>query len=112
MEKDINSMSIEEIEKLQNELESRKNAIKEQEMKKKRKIVKEKIDGLEQYRDIILSLLNHSRTSCSDDHISNGYIDSLGYAKCSKCHLIEIFNGYYDNGEFDVSFDVTITQVR
>jgi hypothetical protein len=109
---DISSLTLEEIEQMQIGLELRRQALKAEEVDKKRRDIQEKIDSFLPNRDLILSLFDHSRTSCSDKNVSNGFMHSVGYARCSKCHLIEILNGHYDAGEFDISFDVTITKVE
>ena len=67
------------------------------------------IQYLRENKEIILSLIDHSRTSCSDDNCCNGYIISDGFARCNKCFLIEILNGEWGDGDFEVTFDVNIS---
>ena len=49
-----------------------------------------KLDYIRKYQKIILPLLSHNRTSCSDENPCNGY-DGLKY-RCAKCYLIELIN--------------------
>jgi hypothetical protein len=72
---------------------------------------KEELNKLRANKDVILSLLEHSRTSCSDTNVSNGYGSASYGARCSKCHLIEILNSDYEN-EFTVTFDVSIYKIK
>ena len=72
----------------------------------------ERITKYKEEMDIILSLLEHSRKSCSDDNCCNGYITSDGYARCNKCFLIEILNGEWGEGDFEVTFDVHISRTE
>jgi hypothetical protein len=72
---------------------------------------KEELDKLRVNKEIILSLLEHSRTSCSDTNVSNGYSSASYGARCSKCHLIEILNSDYEN-EFVVTFGISIDKIK
>lgn len=89
-----------------------KEEIRQRELAEKKKSVAKHIQYLRENKDIILSLLEHSRTSCSDDNCYNGYITSDGYARCNKCFLIEILNGEYGEGDFEVTFDVHISRTE
>lgn len=96
------------------DLIGQKKQIEEQIEKEKERIREEKIEKSKQFRDsltqeqkeIILSLFNHSRTSCSDEHPCNGWDSYEGYARCKKCALIEYFNDEIWDAEvcFDVDF--------
>lgn len=89
-----------------------KEEIRQSELAEKKKNVANHIQYLRQNKDIILPLLEHSRTSCSDDNCCNGYITSDGYARCNKCFLIEILNGEWGEGDFEVTFDVNISRTE
>ena len=89
-----------------------KEKIRQNELAEKKKTVAKHIQYLRENKDIILSLIDHSRTSCSDDNCCNGYITSDGYARCNKCFLIEILNGEWGDGDFEVAFDVNISRTE
>lgn len=87
-----------------------KEEIRQKELIEKKENVAKHIQYLRENKNIILSLLEHSRTSCNDDNCCNGYITSDGYARCNKCFLIEILNGEWGEGDFEVTFDVHISR--
>lgn len=75
--------------------------------------VLEKINSFsEEQIQFILSLLNHGRTSCSDEMPVNGFIDSYDGVRwrCNKCMLMEILSGRH-GGEYDFQFHVDIFKV-
>ena len=79
------------------------------ELAKKQKAVEEKIASLsDEEKEFILKLIEHTRTSCSDDNTINGW-DGEKF-RCNKCMLMEILNGEH-GGEFDFSFEVYINRV-
>lgn len=90
-------------------IKKEKEEIRENELVEKKKSVAKKIQYLRDNRDIILPLIEHSRTSCSDENYCNGYSSSDGYARCNKCFLIEILNGEWGDGEFEVDFNIGIS---
>ena len=90
---DVSKMSKKELEELSKLVELQKQLLKEQ-------------------KDLILSLIDHSRSSCSDDNVCNGYGSADYGARCTKCHLIELFDQEWNDGEFEVDFDVTITKIQ
>lgn len=53
-------------------------------------------------RPALLGLLQHERTSCSDENPSNGYSTSGrgGYPRCAKCMLMNLSEA--DLGEVDL----------
>ena len=69
-----------------------------------------KLEKLVENKDFVLSLVQHSRTSCSDSDPCNGIVESTGSYRCPRCALIEILNGCFKD-EYAVDFDVTITKV-
>jgi len=109
---DITKMSVQELQELSKQVEKQKELLKEKELNKRKDIAKAKIGKLREQKDLILSLINHSRTSCSDSNICNGYGSADYGARCTKCHLIEIFDKEWDDGGWEVDFDVTITKVQ
>ncbi len=104
---DATNLTLDEIEEIQKVLDKRKTELKLEQINSKRKIAEQHIEILKQYKDIILPLIEHDRTSCSDEDPCNGYYFTDGRARCNKCHLIEILNGYHGNG-FDVRLEVVI----
>lgn len=88
-----------------------RKALKEAELVKEKVVNQEVIAFLREHRNFILSHLNHTCSSCSDDDShKNGYISDRGYARCQKCFLTEILDGLYDADDFKVTFDFTITK--
>lgn len=94
-----------------NRIKEEKDAIHEEELNAKKKEVAKKIDYIREHQDIILPLISHDRTSCSDVNPANGYNCEYG-SRCRKCHLIEILNGEWGAGDFEVDFDVHINQIE
>lgn len=102
-----------------NKIKKEKEEIRQQKISDKRKEVAKKIRYIRDNKDVILPLLKHSRTSCSDEHPCNGCYDySKGYARCNKCWLMEIIDDeWYDendgeNVDFDVEFEVEFHRVE
>lgn len=61
----------------------------------------------------------HSRTSCSDTDIANGFTDSrdsdghLRHPRCGRCALLQIVQGGIEAaGDFDVTFDVHFNEIK
>lgn len=94
-----------------NKIKTQKEEIRQQKIEEKKKEIGKKLDYIREHQDIILSLIKHDRTSCSDDYPCNGYNYNRGYARCNKCYLIEILNGEWEN-EIDVNFSVGFTNVK
>ena len=109
-EKEINDQ-IKELQRKRKEMDDEIKSLEEQALALKREKEAENIKYLREHRDVILGLLHHNRSSCSDENPINGYSSSAGYARCNKCHLIEILDGYYCDGDFEVSFNVNISKV-
>ena len=108
---DVTKLSKQELENLSKEIDQQRQKIKEQELKEYKEEVKAKIEKLRMNKDLLLGLIKHSRTSCSDDNVCNGYGSADYGARCAKCHLIEILNDEWLDGDFDIEIDVTITKV-
>jgi len=109
---DISKMSAQELQELSEQLEKQKQILKDEKLNKRKNIAKTKIMKLREQKDLILSLIDHSRTSCSDSNVCNGYGSADYGARCTKCHLIEIFDKEWDDGDWEIDFDVTITKVQ
>lgn len=43
-----------------------------------------------EHRAVLLSLMEHSRTSCSDSDPANGFMNSDGHYRCAKCALMQV----------------------
>lgn len=93
------------------ELDKKEEEIHQEELQERRELARKKIDYLREHRDFVLSLIKHDRSSCSDDHVVNGYgygSDGHERARCRKCFLIELLNGEWgDDFDVDVSVDIT-----
>jgi len=109
---DLSQMSVKELQELSEQLEKQKQILKDEKLNKLKSIAKVKIEKLREQKDLILSLIDHSRTSCSDSNVCNGYGSADYGARCTKCHLIEIFDQEWSDGEFEVDFNVTITKIQ
>lgn len=95
------------------ELDKQIQLAEEEILARKRADVEQKLENLtDEKKEFILSLLQHDRSSCSDDHVANGRWttrDGSGW-RCRKCMLIEMFDGQH-GGEFDFEFEVNINEV-
>lgn len=109
---DVSKMSAQELQELSKQVEKQQKLLKEEELQKRKDIVKAKMKKLREQKDLILSLIDHSRTSCSNSNVCNGYGSADYGARCTKCHLIEIFDQEWSDGEFEVDFNVTITKIQ
>ena len=58
-----------------------------------RKEQMEFIEFLRANKEVVLRLLSHGRTSCSDNQPVNGWGSRENGCRCNKCGLIEILNG-------------------
>lgn len=50
----------------------------------------EQRDKVIKAKEAILPLIEHGRTSCSDDCVCNGFSESIQNARCAKCALIDL----------------------
>jgi hypothetical protein len=107
---DIAKMSKSELDDLSKQVNEQKEKIHQEEINKRKEQVNLKLEKLREHKDLILSLIEHTRTSCSDNNPCNGYGSAEYGARCNKCHLIEILNNEWSN-EFEVSIDVTISRI-
>lgn len=109
---DIKKLNKQELTDLSKKIEQQQKEIKDQELKEYKEEVKTKIEKLRVNKDLLLGLVKHSRNSCSDDNVCNGYGSADYGARCTKCHLIEILDNEWSDGDFDVEIDVVITKVQ
>lgn len=93
-------------------IQEEQREIKEQELSEKKEQVAKKIQYMRDNREVVLSLLKHDRTSCSDENPCNGLYSSDNGPRCQKCFLIEILNGDYIDGEYDIDFSVNIFETN
>ena len=73
-----------------------------------------KIEALtDEQKDLILSMMKHDRSSCSDEKVFNGrWSASEGDGfRCRKCMLIEMFRGDH-GGVYDFDLEVNIHKVK
>jgi hypothetical protein len=102
-----------ELDKQQIDLDKQIHIEEENELLAARREVAKKLEGIpDDHKNLILSMLSHDRSSCSDSKVTNGRWttrDGDGY-RCRKCMLIEMFDGEH-GGDFDFSLDVVITKV-
>jgi len=108
---DIDNLTLDEINNIQRELDKRKTELKLKQIEMRQDIAKQHIDIIRKYKDVILPLIEHDRSSCSDENPCNGFGSASYGARCNKCHLIEILDGQYGN-EFDVKFEVVIIDIE
>lgn len=108
---DLDNLTLDEVKDLQKKLNDREAELKEIELQEKQKEVEKRINYIKEHSDIILPLIQHDRSSCSDTNRCNGYDSSYRGSRCKKCHLLDILDDYYDN-RFDVEFEVVITDTE
>jgi len=61
------------------------------------------------HKDVLLSLMTHGRTSCSDENPSNGSLDpgnGRTAPRCYKCALLNLSEFELDEVELDVTVTV------
>ena len=104
---DLKNLSEDELKKLEKEIAEHKQLLKENKLKEKQKEVEIHLKKLREQEDVLLELIEHGRTSCSDTEVCNGWGSASYGARCNKCHLIEILNGEWGN-RFDVKITVDI----
>lgn len=92
-------------------LEDEEEQIHQEELQERRVVASKKLEYLRENKEIILSLLEHSRTSCSDEHPCNGYSFSSENARCDKCYLMEILEGDWGDS-FEIDFSVNIREIK
>ncbi len=72
-------------------IETELKSIKEEQEALREEKLNAKIAYIREHADVILPLLEHDRTSCSDTNVDNGFGSrgDNGY-RCAKCALIEL----------------------
>ena len=111
---DITKMSKTELESLQKQIDEQKQKIKDEELNQRRQEAKKKIDKLRENKDVLLEVIEHTRTSCSDNNVCNGYGGNsydTRYARCTKCQLIDILNDDWSNS-WEIDIEVSITRIE
>ncbi len=107
MEK-LQNMSVEEFKEYCDEqetlIETERKRRQEIQIEVDRRQNKSKIDFLKKNLGF-LDLINHCRTSCSDDRPINGDVDDKGYARCNKCHIMEILE--YEDDSWNITIDAS-----
>jgi len=103
----IDNLTLEEIENLKTELNRKEYELKKIKLSKLQIEAKSRIEYIKKYSDIILPLIEHERTSCSDTNICNGYESANYGARCMKCFLLEILDNQHGN-KFQVDFVINI----
>lgn len=94
-----------------NKIREEKEEIKQHKINEKKKEIEEKIEFIKENKDIILPLIKHDRSSCSDEHPCNGYSSYNNDCRCRKCFLMEILDGDWGN-EYDINLDVSFIPVE
>ncbi len=93
--------NLEELKKQRLELDKQIKTAEEKERQQRGFRVIQKIENItDEDKRLLLSMMQHDRTSCSDEHPCNGYSYSNERFRCRKCMLMEILNGEH-GGEFD-----------
>ena len=102
---------LDDLTKQKEELEAQIKAVEEEEPRAKEKAVLDKIKAITpEKKEMILGLMEHDRTSCSDENPCNGYSYYNDRYRCRKCMLMEILNGEH-GGRFDFDIAVEIREV-
>lgn len=61
-------------------------------------------------RDLLLSLMEHSRTSCSDTDLANRFFGQGGHPRCYKCALMALDE--FDLARVEINVEVTVREVQ
>lgn len=102
---------LDELKRQREEIEAQITKIEEDERRVRENKVIKKIENMTpEKKKILLSLVKHDRTSCSDEHPCNGYSYMTNKYRCRKCMLMEILNGEH-GGVFDFDISVEISEV-
>lgn len=59
-------------------------------------------------KGVLLSLMEHGRTSCSDENPVNGYFNEHGVPRCNKCALIKLES--YSLGDVEITVDISVRE--
>jgi len=108
---ELENMSREELDRIKKEIDNeeiRRIKVKNDERRIK---AKESLELIKNNNDL-LALLKHDCTSCSDKNPCNGFDSDKGYARCRKCHLIDVLEQHsYGVYDFEFVLDVTLTKI-
>lgn len=109
---EIDNMSKQELEELKKKVNVRMDAIRDAEVEEEREKARKVLVDFRDHKEFLLRNIEHSCTSCSDTNLDNGYSTSQGRARCPKCHLMEILDGYWDAGDFEITLSVMLTEIK
>jgi len=100
----------EELIEQQNEIQSQIEEFEEQERQALYKSRLEQLNEMRENKDFLLGLIEHTRTSCDDDNVVNGFHSrSDGGYRCSKCALIELLDMCDEDAvKYSINFSVCI----
>jgi hypothetical protein len=103
---EIEKMTESELLGLKEKILQREKEIKENKKNKEVEKTKKFLDLID--KETLLSVMSHSRHSCTEGKSLNGYISSQGYADCQKCHFIDIIEDH-EVGINDFSVEINFT---
>lgn len=109
---ELNNLSEKELQELANKIKQQQDAIAQEKLNKVRETVKEKMRTLRENSELILSLIDHSKKSCSDDNPFNSYVHDNGHPECTKCKLIDMFQNEWEDGFWDVNIEISVHEVK
>ena len=119
-------LELEELEAMEKALNAKQQVITEklQAIAKKKEVLaqesknseiaknKKVIEFIRKNREFILGQMKHSCSSCKENgETVNGYNSDVGYARCTKCFLIEMLDVDYYSELFKVEFDFNIRPI-
>jgi len=109
MPKKHENMTDEELKALLRDVSGEVKRRREERLLEVKKTNAMKLKELAKHKDVILSLLEHDRTSCSDDDPQNG-LEIDGPPRCAKCGLMDLLEDaeWIDECDWEVHFSVSI----
>ena len=63
-----------------------------------------------QHREALLDLIPHTRTSCGDNLITNGFGSAEHGARCARCALLELTEWDADRVDVNISLEFSIVE--
>lgn len=109
---ELNDLSENELQELASRIKQQQDVIAQEKLDKKRETVKAKMKILRENSELILSLIEHSKKSCSDENPFNSYVHDNGYPECKKCKLIDMFQNEWEDGFWDIDIEINIREVK
>ena len=93
-------------------LDTEEEKIKEVERQDKRKQTQKLVNLMREHKDLVLAMFpKHSRTSCSDEDVCNGFYSCEGHYRCKRCAILEILDGDDLTG-IEVSFGIDFHEIQ